>query len=136
MKKFTKTFEKTIILCRFSSLGIGMTKVHCTAMASICSVKQQHSNPHIFRISILLAFFSAKSASPTVFRMRIPGLAGNISVGVWPIALLVRIRCAMECNRNYHKFHQSMSIVIFIDYMYCNHVIMTSLEPRALSYQF
>ena len=71
MKKFSKPFEKTMTLCRFSSLGIGITKIHCIAMASIRSVEQQHLNSHLFRIPILLAFFSVKSANPTVFRMRI-----------------------------------------------------------------
>ena len=74
--KVLKTFEKAMTLCRFFSLGIGITKVHCIAMASICSVKQQHSNhqffsakstnPTVFRMHILVAFFSAKSADSTV----------------------------------------------------------------------
>ena len=40
----------------------------CIATASIRSVIQQHSNSHFFSIPILLAFFSVKSANPTVFR--------------------------------------------------------------------
>ena len=72
MKKFSETFEKTITLCRIFSLGIGITKVQCIAMASIRSFEQQHSNSRFLRIPILLAFFSAKSANSTVFRIPIP----------------------------------------------------------------
>ena len=70
MKMFSKTFEKTMTLCRFFSLRIGTTKVHCIAMASICSAEQQHSNSESLRIPFGI-FSSVKSANSTVFRIRI-----------------------------------------------------------------
>ena len=97
---------KEYAICRFFSLGLCITKVHCIAMASVHSAfvnenvfknirknndtlkiifswdwrnkvpciarpsnrlaEQQHANSHFFRIPILLAFFSAKSANSTV----------------------------------------------------------------------
>ena len=95
-QKVFKNIRKTITLCRFSSLGIGITKLHCIAMASIRSVKRQHLNSHFFRIPILLAFFSAKSANPTVFRMRIllaffSAKSANSAVFRIPILLVTEI---------------------------------------------
>ena len=68
-KNIRKNNDTSQIL--FSWDGIGKTKVHCIAMASIRSVEQRHSHSHLFQrsIPILLAFFSAKSANPTVFRI-------------------------------------------------------------------
>ena len=64
-EKVFKNMRKTMTLNKFVCLGICITKIHCIAMASIRWTEQQHSNCHSFRILILLAFFSAKSA---VFR--------------------------------------------------------------------
>ena len=50
------------------TLNQGDTPLYSTAMTSIRSVEQQHSNSLFFRIPILLAFFSAKSANSSVFR--------------------------------------------------------------------
>ena len=83
---------------RFFSFGMGITKVHCIAMVSIRSVEQQHSNSHFFSIPFpfFLAFFSAKSANPTVFRIRIllaffSAKSANSTVFRIPILLVTEI---------------------------------------------
>ena len=84
-------------LRRFFSLAIGVTKVHCIAMVS--SLRRTTTFEFSFlqhSIPILLAFFSAKSANPTVFRMRIllaffSAKSANSTVFRIPILLVTEI---------------------------------------------
>ena len=68
MKKFSKTFEKTITLCRFFSLGIVITKVFCIAIVSMRSVEHQHLNSHFFQDFHSFGIFLCKVCQPYRFQ--------------------------------------------------------------------
>ena len=73
-EKVLKNIRKNNHTLQFFCLGIGITKVHCIAIASIHSFTRSNNNIRtfiFFRIPILLAFCSAKFANSTVFRMHI-----------------------------------------------------------------
>ena len=78
-------------LCRLFSLGIGITKVHCIPIAPIRLVDQQHFELSFFQNSHSLAFFSAKSANPTIFRMRILLAFSLRSLPALPFLLVTEI---------------------------------------------
>ena len=83
-------------LCTFFSLGIGITKVHCIAMASIRSVEQQHSNSQLSGFPFF-GIFLCKVCQPYRFQNSHSFGNWNFSVRSLPFSEdLADFRCPKE----------------------------------------